>query len=67
MGMVVESKFEIGQIVYLVTEPTDYEYMVTGLLVRNTHTEYMLRCGSMGETSHEEIEISSEKPIKINQ
>lgn len=66
MGTVVDTAFEIGEIVYLRTDPHGDEYMVTGFLIRKTHTEYMLRSGSMRESCHEEIEIVKEKPFKFN-
>lgn len=60
----MKKKFKIGDIVYLVTDPEQYQRMVTGIIERQTHFEYLLSCGADEETPHLDIEISTDKDYK---
>jgi hypothetical protein len=51
---------KLGQIVYLKTDPSQLERIITGILLRQTGKEYYLGCGEI-ESSHYEIEITLEK------
>ncbi len=62
--MIVENRYNIGQIVYLKTCPEQKEYMVTGLTIRPHGIVYILNYG-IQESDHFEIELSAEQnPLK---
>lgn len=59
-------KYEIGQIVFLITDDEQKERIITGILIRaNNQYLYFLACGT-SETSHFEMEIASDKNWKKN-
>jgi hypothetical protein len=59
--MVIENKFELGQMVYLKSDPEQRERIVTQITVGgNMSIRYGLNCGTM-ETWHYDIELSTEK------
>ena len=63
--MVIDNKFEIGQIVYLKTDKEQLPRMITGLSCRGGEgISYWLGCGDK-ETNHFDIEISAEKNVEI--
>jgi hypothetical protein len=49
---------KLGQIVYLKTDPSQLERIITGILLRQTGKEYYL---SLGETESSHYEITLEK------
>jgi len=57
--MLIEIKYEIGQIVYLKTDEDQKERMVMGARVLPGHIMYTLTCGTQ-ETDHYDIEISEQ-------
>lgn len=60
--IMIESKFEIGQLVFLKTDNEQSERMVIGIHVRPTGIIYSLAFGAM-ETTHYELEISEQKNV----
>jgi hypothetical protein len=61
--MIIENKFNIGQIVYLVTDEDQKARLITGLKVcANRSIEYLISCGT-AETYHYAIEISENKNL----
>lgn len=62
--MIIENKFEIGEIVYLKTDKEQSERLITQITISPAGLRY---CASMGsaDTWHYEIELSSEKNILI--
>jgi len=60
--MVIESKFNLGETVYLITDEDQKPRIVTGINVTLSGLRYNLVNG-VTDTYHYEIEISSEKNI----
>jgi hypothetical protein len=61
---IIESKYEIGQIIYLKTDIDQKQRIVTGIIVRSQSILYELSCGT--ETSgHYDFEITTEQNIEI--
>ena len=58
--MVVDNKFDIGQCVYLVTDPIQDERMVVAFTVRLGGIFYEVALGEMS-TYHQDIEMSTER------
>lgn len=61
--MILESKFDIGQTVYLLMDADQKKRMVCGVLIRPTGVTYELTHGN-GTSWHYDIEISEEKTIQ---
>jgi hypothetical protein len=63
--MIIDNKFDLEAIVYLVTDPDQYERMVTRLIVAiNCTILYELSCGT--DTSlHYAAEITSKKNMEL--
>lgn len=57
--MVIENKFNFGDIVYLKTDKEQSARMVCRMSVKPSEIQYCLSCGS-SETWHLDIEISTE-------
>lgn len=57
-----ETKFNTGDIVYLIHDPEQCERMITGIVVRFGHYIYMVSCAEE-ETEHYENELS--ETIKV--
>jgi hypothetical protein len=63
--MFINNKFNLGDIVYLITDIDQRARIITGIKVRmNDLLVYELAC-NCEETNHFEVEISSEKNILI--
>lgn len=62
--MLIDSKFEIGNTVYLKTDIEQKKRLVTGIYVRETSVAYMLSCGA-DESTHYHFEISEEVDVLI--
>jgi len=62
--MKIESKFDIGQIVFLATDSEQRARIVTGIIIRPSGIIYYLTCGSE-ETTHYDIEFTLEKNYQI--
>lgn len=57
--MLIESKYEIGQEVYLKTDTEQRKRIITGICIRPGSVQYDLTCGNSGSW-HYEFEISQE-------
>jgi hypothetical protein len=57
--MVIDSKFEIGQLVYLRTDIEQYQRIVYGVIIYKDSVLYRLAFG-MATSDHYEFEISFE-------
>lgn len=64
--MKIETKYDYGQIVFLIHDPDQLERMVIGINGRPTGIIYLLACG-IAVTEHYELEIASETTFKLNQ
>lgn len=66
--MVINTKYDIGEKVYLKTDSEQKERVVTQILMTPGTLIYTLSCGTE-ETTHYDMEISIEKDIvkKINE
>ncbi len=62
--MVIESKYEIGETVYLITDKEQAARLVTGFIVRKTALIYELSCGANSST-HYDFEISLEPNVVL--
>jgi len=63
--MKIETKYNIGDIVFLMTDIEQLQRIVTGILIRpNNAIIYHLTCGST-ETTHYDLEMVSEKNIML--
>lgn len=60
--MIIENKFNIGQRIYLDTDPEQYERIITGILITQGDIIYRVVCGDV-ETYHFEFELSKEKKL----
>lgn len=60
--MKFESKYGIGDIVYLVTDPTQTERLITAVEFRPGHVVYKMVVGA-DCTAHYEMELSDTKDI----
>lgn len=63
--MIINNQFELASIVYLVTDPDQFERMVTGIVIGiNGTIQYRLVCAT--DTSlHWENEVTVRKDMKI--
>jgi hypothetical protein len=57
--MVIDNAYELGQIVYLVTDSDQKRRVVTQIRVANNCLTYQLSCGTY-DSCHYECEISTE-------
>lgn len=62
--MLIDTKFKIGDSVYLKTDDEQQKRLVTGYTIRPSGIMYLLSLGTM-ETAHYDIEISTEVDILI--
>lgn len=60
--MVLDNAHEIGDVVYLRTDPDQKARVVTGMMVRPTAIIYYLACGT-GESTHYDIEITTDRDV----
>ena len=61
MTLKIEINHQIGDIVYLKTDPEQHERMVTEIRIRQNSILYSLSCGTT-DSQHYEIKISTNKP-----
>jgi len=59
---IIDTQHNIGELVFLITDPDQYPHLVTGYLVRNDGIRYALSMKG-SETYHYDFEIISEKDI----
>lgn len=62
--MVIDNKFEIGDVVYLKTDRDQYERIITGIKILPIGIIYRVSLG-VGENDHYEIELTAEKNVLI--
>lgn len=62
--MKIETKFDLSQIVFLITDQDQKERIITGIIVRPYGCLYYLSCGTE-ETTHYEMEFCSDKNYKL--
>jgi hypothetical protein len=62
--MVIENKFNFGDVVYLKTDNTQQPRIMTGMSVRATCITYELTCG-VSTSWHWDFEISYEKDLVL--
>lgn len=62
--MVIENKYEYGQIVFLKTDPEQQARMVTAFKVCPTGIIYFISFGTL-ETQHYDIELTDEKNVLV--
>jgi len=63
--MVIDNKFEIGQLVYLKTDEEQKERMVVNIIIGPNDTLRYLLCLAAAETWHYEMEITHEKNVLV--
>jgi hypothetical protein len=61
--MLIEPKFNIGDIVYFVTDPEQREFLVIALIVELTCIRYRVGHSSITESECNCLELSKEKKI----
>lgn len=64
INMEIKNEFNIGEIVFLITDENQLERIVTGLIIRKDSIIYYLSCGTT-ETSHYSFEIATNKNFKL--
>ena len=60
--MVINTKFNIGDMVYLKTDPEQLERMVYAIDIRQTGLLYSLCCGT-STSNHYDFEMTTDKDI----
>jgi hypothetical protein len=58
--MTIQNKFELEEIVFLITDTDQYQRIVTGIQVSKNSILYRLACG-VNESWHYEYEIARDK------
>ena len=62
--MVIKTRFNIGQIVYFVTDEMRLEHIVVAIVIYADCTRYKVAHASDNETECKEIELTETKIIK---
>ena len=62
--MLIDTKFKIGDIVYLQTDSDQQKRLITGINIRANSIVYLVSCGTV-ESYHYDFEISSEVDVLI--
>lgn len=63
--MIINNKFELGSIVYLITDPDQFERMITRIIITmNGAIIYEASCGNC-TSLHYDGEMSTKKNIQI--
>ena len=62
--MLIDTKFKIGDAVYLQTDNEQQKRLVTGINIRPSGLVYVLNCGTT-ESDHYELEISEQINVLI--
>ena len=61
--MIIDNKYEIGDVVYLATDEYQLPRVVTAITVRGPLVTYELTCGSSIPTWHLDAEITLTKDV----
>lgn len=62
--MLIDTKFKIGDVVYLQTDLDQQKRLITGINIRANSIVYLVSCGTV-ESYHYDFEISSEVDVLI--
>lgn len=62
--MLIENKYNIGDVVFLLTDVEQLNRIITGIIIRPNSILYYVSCGST-ETLHYDLEIILEKNYAI--
>lgn len=63
--IVIDNKFEIGEVVYLLTDDENLKRIVTSITIHSgNYITYDLSCGA-GMSIHSEMEINKNKTLHI--
>ena len=62
--MKIETKFNLSEIVYLITDNEQLERIITGITISHNQIIYRLAC-SIVESWHYEFEFVKEKTFKL--
>ena len=60
----INVRYEIGEIVYLTTDPEQYKRIITAYQVDKAGILYILACGEL-QTTHYDFEITTEKELQL--
>jgi hypothetical protein len=60
--MRIDTKYDIGEYVYLKTDPDQKQRMIRGIFLRRNQISYELICG-IEESYHEDFEFTKEKDV----
>ena len=60
--MIIDTKFDIGEYVYLKTDSDQKQRMIRSMVVRRNHISYELVCG-VEESYHEYFEFTTDKDV----
>ena len=63
--MFVDNAFNIGQVVYLKTDPERLPRIVIGINISGKDVRYELSHGSQADSTHFDFEISAEKHSEV--
>ena len=62
--MLVENKYNIGDVVFLLTDIDQVKRIITGIIIRPNSILYYVSCGS-AETLHYDLEIILERNYAV--
>lgn len=62
--MTINNKFELEEVVFLITDVDQTQRMITGITINKGYLLYRLACGT-NESWHYEYEISTDKNFNI--
>lgn len=65
MSKILDNKYEIGDTVYLKTDPDQIPRIVFCFMVFRSEVLYKIACGVV-ESNHYDFELSTEKNVLIN-
>lgn len=60
--MTIKNKFDIGQLVYLITDPEQYKRHVVGITAYANNILYILQCAE-ASSEHYDFEITTERQV----
>lgn len=62
--MIIENKFEIEEVVFLITDSEQSQRIVTGIQINKGYLLYRLACGTY-ESWHYEFELAKDKNYNL--
>lgn len=63
--MMIDNRFDIGQLIYIKTDPEQNQRIVTGVCVRPNSILYEVSFGA-SSSSHYDFELSEEKNVLLS-